>query len=228
MKFSKNIIWTFGVVACVGLLFAAVRVTNAADKKPYDEDTYGPEKLIVFHTPVPKVTFSHKIHTKDAGLGCDDCHDGIFPMETGTVDQKADFNMKSFAEGKYCGTCHDGDTAFSVTGADNCVSCHTPPKAIVFSKPVKAVVFDHTMHVKTGLDCTDCHSKVFKMKIGWAESQKDFVMAALYKGKYCGACHNGQEAFASNTKCTTCHIGVLGFDRLVGNANARKKGSAVR
>ncbi len=226
MKLSKNIVWIFGVVACIGLLFAAVSVASAVNnkKEAYDEDTYGPAKLIVFQTPVPGVTFSHKVHTKDAGLGCDDCHDGLFLMEAGNLEKKADFNMKSFAEGKYCGACHDGDTAFNVSGYDTCVSCHNPPQTIMFSKPVKAVVFDHTMHVKTGLNCTNCHSKIFKMKIGSAEKQKNFTMEALYKGKYCGACHDGKQAFAANTRCTTCHIGVRGFDRLVGNANARKNG----
>ncbi|WP_456432053.1 c(7)-type cytochrome triheme domain-containing protein [Thermosulfuriphilus sp.] len=41
-------------------------------------------------------------------------------------------------------------------------------------------------------------------------------MKSLYEGKYCGACHNGEMAFAANTKCTTCHIGVRGYNRLMG------------
>jgi c(7)-type cytochrome triheme protein len=33
-------------------------------------------------------------------------------------------------------------------------------------------------------------------------------MASLYKGKYCGACHNGKNAFASDTQCARCHVGA--------------------
>jgi cytochrome c peroxidase len=33
--------------------------------------------------------------------------------------------------------------------------------------------------------------------------------------------HNGQTAFASNTKCATCHVGVKGLERL------KKKSQAV-
>ena len=39
-------------------------------------------------------------------------------------------------------------------------------------------------------------------------------MASLYEGNYCGACHDGDTAFASNTRCTACHIGVNGYERL--------------
>ena len=41
-------------------------------------------------------------------------------------------------------------------------------------------------------------------------------MQGLYDGKYCGACHDGSMAFASDTKCTLCHIGVKGYNRALG------------
>jgi len=83
---------------------------------------------------------------------------------------------------------------------------------IVYTKPVKGVLFSHKYHVKElGMPCESCHSGIFEMQALKSQENPDFVMDSLYKGKYCGACHNGQAAFASNTKCATCHIGVKGL-----------------
>jgi c(7)-type cytochrome triheme protein len=95
---------------------------------------------------------------------------------------------------------------------------------IVFTKPVKAVVFEHKFHIAQGLDCDSCHSGLFEMATGTAEGNDDFTMASLYKGKYCGACHDGKTAFASNTRCTVCHIGVKGFNKRNGKAPAGSGG----
>jgi len=91
---------------------------------------------------------------------------------------------------------------------------------IVFTKPVKAVIFEHKNHMAQGLDCDSCHSGLFEMATGTAEGNEDFTMDSLYKGKYCGACHDGSTAFASNTRCTVCHIGVKGFNRMSGKPAA--------
>ncbi len=92
-----------------------------------------------------------------------------------------------------------------------------PTEPIIFEKPVKAVIFDHKLHVEdNGLDCDSCHDDIFEMEAGNSEQKKDFNMKALYKGKYCGQCHDGDTAFASNTRCTLCHIGVKGYNRMMG------------
>jgi len=227
MKLSKKIIYTIVCAAGFGMLCSvAVLASSTATEEEYDEDTYGPKELMVWQTPVPRVTFSHKVHTMDAELECDSCHDDLFEMEAGAVLSKDDFTMSSFLKGNYCGACHDGDTAFNANSDEMCVACHTAPNKIIFTKPVKAVIFDHKLHVDDmGLNCTNCHSEVFKMMIGDAEkNEQEFTMESLYKGKYCGACHDGEQAFASSTLCTTCHIGVMGFNRLVGGGSAKKKG----
>lgn len=95
---------------------------------------------------------------------------------------------------------------------------------IVFTKPVKAVIFEHKNHIAQGLDCDSCHSGLFEMATGTAEGNDDFTMDSLYKGKYCGACHDGNTAFASNTRCTVCHIGVKGFNKLNGKPAAGSSG----
>src|SRR5208282_6899329 len=80
---------------------------------------------------------------------------------------------------------------------------------ILYTKPVKSVLFSHKLHVEEKkLACNMCHIKLFEMKALAAQGKEDFTMDALYKGKYCGSCHNGKMAFASNTQCARCHGGV--------------------
>jgi c(7)-type cytochrome triheme protein len=99
-----------------------------------------------------------------------------------------------------------------------------PQDPIVWVKPVKSVVFDHKVHtMEAGLDCDSCHDDLFEMEAGVAEENEDFTMATLYEGGYCGACHDGDTAFASDTRCTTCHIGVRGHARLLGEGAAVQK-----
>ncbi len=90
-----------------------------------------------------------------------------------------------------------------------------PADPIVWTKPVKAVIFTHKLHtMEMGLECDSCHDGLFEMAAGAAEENDDFTMESLYNGNYCGACHDGETAFASNTRCTTCHIGVRGYNRM--------------
>ncbi|MCK9293446.1 MAG: cytochrome c3 family protein [Desulfobulbaceae bacterium] len=118
---QKGFAGFFSVLALAGLLLALVW-GQAVGAEEYDEDTYGPEAPIVFVAPVKAVIFTHKTHTMDAGLTCDSCHDEIFQMESGSTEQNDDFTMKSLYDGKYCGSCHDGETAFASN--TRCTVCH--------------------------------------------------------------------------------------------------------
>jgi len=83
---------------------------------------------------------------------------------------------------------------------------------IMYSKPVKGVIFSHKAHVdEKGLSCEMCHSGLFEPSALKAQEKSDFNMNSLYKGKYCGVCHNGKTAFASDTQCARCHAGVTGY-----------------
>ncbi|MEW5746811.1 MAG: c(7)-type cytochrome triheme domain-containing protein [Nitrospirota bacterium] len=68
---------------------------------------------------------------------------------------------------------------------------------------ISTVVFDGAAHAQQGLKCTDCHPKPFMMK----KDHADMKMRELIEGKYCGECHDGKRAFASNTAkdCRRCH-----------------------
>lgn len=67
------------------------------------------------------VLFSHAKH-KAAGNQCTDCHDGIFQKRKGSADARNAVTMKAMKQGKYCGTCHNGDKAFKVSRT--CKKCH--------------------------------------------------------------------------------------------------------
>ncbi|HFC98199.1 MAG TPA: hypothetical protein ENJ40_07070, partial [Thermosulfurimonas dismutans] len=60
---------------------------------------------------------------------------------------------------------------------------------------------------------------------GSTQQNEDFNMESLYKGKYCGVCHNGEMAFASNTRCASCHIGVMGYERLLKKQHSSESSS---
>ena len=79
-------------------------------------------------------------------------------------------------------------------------------KTVVFkdTKTMGPVTFKGDIHAGKGLKCTDCHTKVFAMKKG-ATPKADLTMAAMRKGKTCGACHNGKKAFSVAGNCKKCH-----------------------
>ncbi len=64
------------------------------------------------------------------------------------------------------------------------------------------VMFDGKAHATKGLACKACHPALFKMKKG-----AKMTMAEMDKGQFCGACHNGKDAFgtADPAKCGECH-----------------------
>ncbi len=84
---------------------------------------------------------------------------------------------------------------------------------ILYTEPLKAVIFRHKYHVDVKkLSCEKCHSGLFEMEALSAQEKNDFKMESLYQGKYCGACHNGKDAFASDTQCARCHVRVIGLE----------------
>jgi len=76
---------------------------------------------IIFIKPVRAVIFEHKFHLGKK-FNCQNCHPDLFAQKTGEVEEKDDFTMASFKQGKYCGKCHDGTNAFSVN--TRCNWCH--------------------------------------------------------------------------------------------------------
>ncbi len=86
----------------------------------------GPPGLdLQWKTTLGVVTFSGQSHAS-AGNQCTDCHDmtggagGVFQMKYGT----SKLTMAEMNEGKGCGTCHNGQKAFSTAEPATCTKCH--------------------------------------------------------------------------------------------------------
>ncbi len=72
---------------------------------------------VVITYPKGQVTFSHDSHV-GMGLECTKCHAGLFTSKS----QHKTVTMKQMQQGKSCGACHNGKTAFTVKA--NCKNCH--------------------------------------------------------------------------------------------------------
>ncbi|GAB4303966.1 MAG: cytochrome c3 family protein [Desulfuromonadia bacterium] len=72
--------------------------------------------VVTFKNPGGLATFSHEVHLKK--YSCGSCHPKIFSFTRG----KSSATMDMMSDGKSCGACHDGKTAFSVK--DECGACH--------------------------------------------------------------------------------------------------------
>ena len=97
--------------------------------------------------------------------------------------------------------------AFSAPGGSS------GPGDVIYTEPLKAVIFSHGDHLKKGVSCSSCHPGLFQMQALAVQDSGDFNMESLYQGKYCGSCHTGNLAFASDSACARCHIGVKGYNR---------------
>ncbi|MBI1920215.1 MAG: cytochrome c3 family protein [Geobacter sp.] len=141
--------------------------------------------------------FSHAFHT--GMYRCNDCHDALFIPGAGNRH----VSMAEMEKGTSCGACHDGKTAFAVTGT--CEKCHPVTKAIKYQVPRNAgdVTFSHKIHTVKGYGCTDCHNKI----IFTGPARKDYTMREMEDGKFCGACHGFTMAFSVKEKanCERCH-----------------------
>ncbi|MDD2850641.1 MAG: cytochrome c3 family protein [Desulfuromonadaceae bacterium] len=157
--------------------------------------------------------FSHEVHIEVTGGACKGCHNGTVI----TGKEKA-VTMAAMENGRTCGACHNGKHAFAVTA--NCDRCHQglKPKEIIFNlKGTTPATFSHAFHTEA-YSCKDCHTKTFPYKTVIGQASMD----DMGKGKSCGACHNGKDAFASGGDCDKCHKGMkpgkITFKTLAGEA----------
>lgn len=87
---------------------------------------------------------------------------------------------------------------------------------IVYTKPLKAVIFSHKAHTEDlGLQCEWCHDETFEMEALAMQEEAAFDMESLCNERYCGTCHNGDISFSTTTQCARCHIGVKGYEEMV-------------
>jgi c(7)-type cytochrome triheme protein len=144
-------------------------------------------------TDAGKVIFSHKVHLQKKtrtgpNFNCKACHNS-------KMEKNVRYTMADMDKGKSCGMCHNGTTAFALA---KCTQCHKVNEMIYKVKETGPVIFSHTGHLRT-MQCNSCHNKLYK-----PGSNATVSMAAMEKGKSCGACHNGKKSFAIS-ECVKCH-----------------------
>ena len=110
-------IWT------AAMLTAAVAAAGVFDlPKPAPPDRYGTVLIdrAASSGRSKAVAFSHWRHR--ARFSCRVCHFELgFEMTTDATDITEEDNRN----GLFCGACHDGETAFTVTDDASCARCHT-------------------------------------------------------------------------------------------------------
>jgi c(7)-type cytochrome triheme protein len=109
----------------VGSILSALVSATQTGRTPSVRTAVNVRGTIVFERSerqqdFPPATFPHWVHRIQ--FRCDVCHTRIFPMQAGA----SRITMDAILQGKLCGTCHNGTTAFPAR-FDTCYRCHTQP-----------------------------------------------------------------------------------------------------
>ena len=117
-KMIRVLLVAFSVFACVNIF------SDSIGSSAFAEEDGG---IIIFSDTkaFSPVIFSHDKHA-EAGAQCTDCHDQLFKKIKGSTDEGNALTMKALKKGKFCGSCHDGEKAF--TASRNCKKCHIKTK----------------------------------------------------------------------------------------------------
>ena len=85
---------------------------------------------------------------------------------------------------------------------------------------MRPVVFPHWFH-RIRFSCKTCHAD---LGIQFRAGGNDINMAKIIDGQFCGACHNGELAWAIEN-CNLCHSGNAGTPTLVHESTLQKLGA---
>lgn len=132
------------------------------------------------------IKFDHKLHVKDAGIACKDCH--IAAVKS--ISAKDNLNPLE----KDCAGCHD------VKDEKNCNFCHYDNKYKKLKASSSELSFSHKYHAETEKkECVDCHTGVENVKYA-KESAGAFPVMQT-----CTSCHTNQKA---TNNCEACHTNL--------------------
>jgi c(7)-type cytochrome triheme protein len=161
-----------------------------------------------------KVVFSHSTHlkkrnAKSPNISCKACHND-------SMKKGVHYTMAQMEQGKSCGQCHNGKKAFALA---KCTVCHKVKDITFKVKETGPVLFKHSVHLQKNGECSACHNTLFKIGHNPRVS-----MDSMEKGKSCGSCHNGKNAFALSD-CSKCHPTkeITFIEKDAGNVNFSHK-----
>lgn len=197
-----------------GACHSGVKAFSVANEKDCIRCHKGAPKDVAYPVKgLGNTVFSHATHIAKTGGRCKACHNGR------VITKGSGVTMAQMEKGQKCGACHNGKGTFAVTA--NCDRCHKglKPKNITFTlKNVPSATFSHSFHLQA-YKCADCHTKLFPYRAITGKA----TMEDMSKGKSCGTCHNGKDAFSSTGDCEKCHKGLkpsaIKFKTSAGEAN---------
>jgi hypothetical protein len=137
-----------------------------------------PYSTQVGYAPKQPVPYSHKVHAGDLGIDCRYCHTGV--------------ETSPYA---------------NVPAAETCMNCHTQilkdspnvlpiKESFLTGEPLEWIrihrlpqfaYFNHSIHVKAGIGCADCHGRIDHMDVVY--QAKPLNMA------WCLDCHRAPEKY---------------------------------
>ena len=142
--------WTNWLPLALGLaaLLAGVAATLAVTVY------FTPKYTRAGYQPMQPVPFSHRVHAGELGLDCRYCHNGV---------EKSWF--ANLPGASTCMNCHNqalpDDPRLQII-RDSAAS-NTPVAWVQIHKVPDYVYFDHSVHVRRGVSCVECHGRVDQM-----------------------------------------------------------------
>jgi len=138
-------------------------------------------------TPVQPIDFPHSKHIAN-GIACNICHIG--------VDKGAVAGIPSV---KLCMGCHevfatDRPEVKKLTALYNSGLDISWQRVYGFASSAH-IKFNHSPHIRAGIDCSRCHGDVGKMTVA--------VRTVKINMGFCIACHRAKQV---STDCVTCHF----------------------
>ncbi|MFI5252610.1 MAG: cytochrome c3 family protein [Bacteroidota bacterium] len=160
----------------IGLAVAGIIAISPAKKEPL-----GNSSLEVMQAK-QSLKFSHTLHVKDQGVGCEDCHTTVR-----TSKQSAD---KLTPGHEVCKTCHDEQVS------KNCAYCHLHPDNIIpLVHPEREGLFSHEKHLaQDSMKCDVCHAGI--------DTTAQITSANMPGMPTCTNCHTDKKVAIT---CETCH-----------------------
>ena len=122
----------FLVLAVLGIAFGfssnkaepASDIADASLPEWYEGDMEFPEPITFAKSEDSpgEVIFNHETHVDPDNPNCLNCHSKMFKVHPENAGAKGSVDMELLYENKQCGTCHNGEDAFSVD--EGCEYCH--------------------------------------------------------------------------------------------------------
>jgi hypothetical protein len=159
------------------------------------------ERNGIGYQPEQPIAFSHKLHAGDMKMDCRYCHSD--------VEKSRHANVPS---ADVCMNCHAiarADTP-EIQKLAEYYNTGTPIKWKRVHRVPDFAYFNHSVHVNSGIDCSNCHGDIARMEV--VNQVKDLTMRA------CLDCHRNPETVVKNIiagkkekinfgpqDCASCH-----------------------